>query len=92
MSDYLAHDPNAGPLSYSMDFVDWLADGETLDSVSWEISPAGPVLSDEAASGSIGSVNVDGGTAGTVYRLRCIPISDNAQLDARSLILRCDLL
>ena len=89
MSDHQAHDPNAGPLDYSIDFSNWLSGSDTISAVEWSILPTGPDLTDDSISGGVVYTKVSGGTNGYVYRLTAHVTSANDLEDDRSIILRC---
>lgn len=89
MSDYQAHDPDAGPLDYSIDFTNWLSSGDTIDSVSWSVTPTGPALTSSSESDGVATIHVDGGTLGYVYRLSARATSTAGLVDDRSIMLRC---
>lgn len=89
MSDYQPHDPDAGPLDYSIDFTNWLSSGDTIDSVAWSINPTGPTLASDSESDGVATIQVDGGTLGYVYRLTATATSAAGLVDDRSIVLRC---
>lgn len=85
---YLPHDPDAGPLDYSVDFASWLSTGDTVASVAWSIYPLGPTITVGTLAGSIGTTTVDGGVLGDVHRLTARVTSTNGLVDDRSIVLR----
>ena len=89
MSDYFAHDPDAGPLDYSIDFTNWLSGVETVASVVWSSSPSGLTLTNETLATPVASLHIDGGVLGSVYRVTARATSSGGVVDDRSIILRC---
>lgn len=89
MSDYFAHDPDAGPIDYTVDFTSWLTAGDTVASVAWSSVPTGLTLSSPTLAAAVASTNVDGGVLGSVYRVTARVTSTNGVIDDRSIILRC---
>ena len=89
MSDYFAHDPDAGPIDYSIDFNAWLSDGDTVSSIAWSSSPTGLTLTDSTVASGVASINVDGGVLGNLYRVTARVTSTNGIVDDRSIVLRC---
>jgi len=85
---YFLHDPDSGPLDYSVDFTSWLSSGDTVSTVSWSVSPSGPTLSSPSLSGAVATTKVTGGTLGDVYRLTARATSANGLIDDRSMELR----
>lgn len=88
MAEYFLHDPDAGPLDYSVDFTNWLASGDSISTVTWAILPTGPTLSSPSLVAAVATTNVTGGTLGEVYRLTASATSANGIVDDRSIILR----
>lgn len=88
MTGYFAHDPDAGPLPYSIDFAGWLADGDGVASVTWSIFPTGPDIGDVPVTGAIGTCTVAGGTRGYKYRLTGHVTSTNGAVDQQSITLQ----
>ena len=86
---YFAHDPDAGPIDYSVDFTSWLSAGDTVSSVVWSTTPTGLTLSSPTLATPLATTNVDGGTLGEVYRVTCRATSVDGVVDDRSIILRC---
>lgn len=89
MSDYQPHDPDAGPLDYSIDFTNWLNSGDSISSVAWSINPTGPTLASESESSGVATIQVDGGVLGNVYRLTARATTAAGLVDDRSIVLRC---
>lgn len=88
MAEYFLHDPDAGPIDYSVDFTDWLADGDSVSSVIWSIFPTGPTLSNPSLTVALATTDVSGGTLGATYRLTASVTSGNGVVDDRSIVLR----
>jgi len=85
---YFLHDPDAGPIDYSVDFTNWLASGDTVSTVIWSVFPVGPTLGTKSLAGAIATQNISGGTLGAVYRLTASATSTNGIVDDRSITLR----
>lgn len=88
MAEYLLHDPDAGPIDYSVDFTNWLADGDSVSSVTWSIFPTGPTLGSKTLVVALATQDVSGGTLGATYRLTASVTSTNGIVDDRSIVLR----
>ncbi len=61
-------------VDFSLDWSDWLADGETITAASWRVDPdeaGGFVLDGQIDAGAVQGIHVSGGTAGNIYRLIC---------------------
>jgi hypothetical protein len=84
MSSYLVQRPDE-KLQYTLDWSDWLGDGESITSRQWEISPSGPTLSSETTA----TVTLEGVTFGVLYRLVEKVITDQDQKGERALSIRC---
>lgn len=83
-------DPDA-VLPYSIEWSAWVPDGETLSTAVWAIdSPSAPTLEIDASSlaGTLSTVVLSGGTAGTVYVVRCrATTTPSAYVDDRSILI-----
>ena len=85
------HDPDSGPLDYSIDFGPWLADGDSVDSADWSIFPDNddsPTLSGKTKSGAIVTTNVTGGALGSVYTITARVVTTAGLTDDRSITIR----
>ena len=71
-------------LEYSIDWADWLADGETISTYEWTIDPVGPTLADTTTS----VVTVSGCEFGKTYRLQEKITTSLDQDAARAITLR----
>jgi len=88
MAEYFLHDPDAGPIDYSVDFTGWLDGGDSVSSVVWSVFPIGPTLGTKSLAGAVATQNVSGGTLGASYRLTASVTSTNGVVDDRSIVLR----
>ena len=82
------HDPDAGPLDYSIDFTSWLSSGDSVSNVAWSVFPLGPTLSDPVLAGAVATTKVTGGTIGNQYRLTAHVTTVNGLVDDRSITVR----
>lgn len=85
------HDPDA-KLDYSVDWSDWLAAGETIVSAAWTV-PDGLTQGDPyaaSATGTVATVWISGGTAGTEYVITCHVVTSAGREDDRSITLSCE--
>lgn len=87
MSDFYAHDPDAGPLDYSIDFTNWLSEGDGVSSISWSSYPTGLTLENASETDDIASIQITGGTLGYRYRVTAHVTTDNGIENDRSIIL-----
>jgi len=85
---YLAHDPDSGPLDYSVHFTAWLSDGDSVANVAWSIFPLGPTLSAPSLVGAVATTKLTGGLMGEQYRLTARVTTANGLVDDRSIMLR----
>lgn len=76
--------------TWSINWTEWLPEGEGVASSEWTISPAGPTIEDDdIATGEITSIVVSELELGTTYALRNkVTVTDGSIL-AQSIILRC---
>tara|TARA_R110002072_G_scaffold100778_3_gene222011 strand:- start:2321 stop:2599 length:279 start_codon:yes stop_codon:yes gene_type:complete len=88
MTDFYAHDPDAGPLDYSIDFTSWLSDGDSVASVAWAVSPTGLTIGTDSLNTNVATLNLSGGTVGEQYRVTASVTTTNGVVDDRSIILR----
>ena len=72
---------------YGMDWQDVLADGDSLLAVEWSATPSGLTLSEAAIDGTEASTLIEGGTAGTTYRVTCRATTAEGEQMDRSLSL-----
>ena len=86
---FIDKDPDA-TLDYSMDWSDWLAQGDALATQEWRVSTiAGDASPMSVTSSSLNGVTatttaiVTGGTAGNTYTLTCKVTTDGGLTDER---------
>lgn len=84
MAEYFLHDPDAGPIDYSIDFTDWLPGSDTVSTAVWSVFPDGPTLSDPSLATPVATTKVSGGTLGKSYRLTAHVTSSSGIVDDRS--------
>ena len=84
---WFLHDPDAGPLDYSIDFTDWLSGSDTVSTAVWSIFPTGPTLTDPSLATPVATTKVSGGTIGQTYRLTAHVTSSSGIVDDRSIVL-----
>jgi hypothetical protein len=75
-------DPDA-ELDYGFDLSDWLATGESLASVVWDV-PTGLTNENEDLTATTAVVWLSGGTVGNVYQVSCEFTTDDSRVDERS--------
>lgn len=83
MSNVFTKDPNA-ELDYGFDWSDWLADGETISSSSWEVDSGITVVS-SSASTTRTVVWLSGGTVGETYKATNSIVTSVGRKDDRTL-------
>ncbi|UTW56183.1 hypothetical protein [Kordiimonas sp. SCSIO 12610] len=85
-----AKDPSS-EVDFSVDWSDWLVDGEAITSTAWAVAPVeenGLILGVNVDNGNARGVYTSGGVRGHRYRLSClIGTSDNRTAE-RSLSIR----
>ncbi len=89
MSAFRLIDPDE-KLTYSVDWVDWLATSDVIASASWAITPTGPTVTDLGESGTVVSASVESCTRGEIYRLTCDMVSNDGETGQQSIAIRCD--
>lgn len=86
---YSLQDPAADKL-HTLEWLNYLATGDSIDTFSWSITPAGPVITASAKSGTKTSCKVSGMTRGQVYQLTGEIVSTPAVETARQTVaIRC---
>jgi hypothetical protein len=80
-------DPQADK-DYGIDWTDMLADGETITTAAWAVSPAGPTLSDESILDGVCTVWIAGGTVDTAYALTCTITTSRGMIDERTVTIK----
>ena len=71
-------------LTYTIDWTAWLSGADTLDTVVWTV-PSGITSVLESNTGYKASIKLSGGTAGTVYDVKCKVTTVAGLQDARTL-------
>ena len=88
MSAFHLIDPDE-KLTFSVDWVSWLAASDTVVSASWTITPTGPTVVDLGEDGTVVSASVESSTRGEIYRLTCDMVSNDGETGQRSFEIRC---
>jgi hypothetical protein len=65
--NYFAHDPDAGPLHYNIEFTSWLKIGDAISTIVWSSSPSGLTLSNQSLTAAVATIEVTGGVLGSLY-------------------------
>ncbi len=89
MSAFRLIDPDE-KLTYSVDWVDWLATSDFISSASWVVTPTGPTVTDLGESGTVVSASLESCTRGKIYRLTCDMVSNDGETGQQSIAIRCD--
>ena len=71
-------------LDYSVDWSDWLADGETISEHDWTV-PTGLTEVSASELGGVCTVWLSGGTVGTTYSVRNEITTSAGREDARTI-------
>ena len=80
-------------LDYGIDWSAFLAEQQPADSItssSWDILPAGPVLSGDSVVGAVSRVFVAGASSGRFYQLTNRITTGQGRTAERSISLRCE--
>ena len=89
---YLLHDPDSGPVPYSVDFTDVLPTGDSLSSVSWSVVPSetGGLATTGASSesGDVSTQSLDAGIVGNVYRVTARATTSDGNVLDKSITIR----
>lgn len=79
-------DPDA-TLDYEWDWTAWLAEDETIDTVTW-IVPTGITEGDTANTDQTATIWFSGGTLGESYEITCRITTNQGRIDDRSKVIR----
>lgn len=74
-------------LDYSVDWSQWLADGETIASYNITVE-SGITLSSDSENDGVVTVWLTGGTAGRRYDVTCQITTSEGRIDERSFVLK----
>jgi hypothetical protein len=80
----LLQDPDER-LDYQFDWDSWLADGDSIASRQWTITPTGPTLTNATSA----AVTVSGMTGGITYHLTEKVTTANGIIGDRTIAIRC---
>lgn len=83
----IIHAPGA-ILDYAFNWVEWLQQGETISTSTWDISPSLTLTSQQNVDG-ITSVFVNGGVINKIYYLTNTIATSVGRTDSRTIILSC---
>ncbi len=75
---------------FSVEWSSWLADGDTVASATWTISPTGPSILDLGDSGTVSSVSVESCTFREIYRLKGLMVSTVGEKAEQTIEIRCN--
>lgn len=84
----------ASTIDFSINWADWLVEGETISAASWSAEPGASgspddlQLTSENTAGAVTSVFVAGGETGARHRLTCSIETNAGRTADRSLTLR----
>lgn len=79
-------DPDAA-LDWQFNWADWLEDGETITSSSFESDP-GITITSVGHDDTVATVWLSGGTAGSVYRVTNRVVTSQSRTDDKSINIR----
>jgi len=74
-------------LDFSVDWSDWLADGETVSTSEWTV-PDGLTEGAVSSAAGVETVWLSGGTAGSTYRVSNRVSTSESRVDERSFFVR----
>lgn len=80
-------DPDS-TLDYSMDWADWLKDGESLSAQAVTVSPAGLTITNVGRTGSVVNWRAAGGEVGRTYFVTVRVTTSTGQIDDRTVRIR----
>ena len=75
--------------TFAVEWTSWLADGDTVASATWTISPTGPTVTDLGESGTISSVSVESCTFRKIYRVKGLMTSAAGEIGQQTVEIRC---
>lgn len=79
MLTWPSKDPDEAVL-YGIDFSERVADGVTVSSATWSLSPAGLTASTQTTSGAIAQLKLAGGALGDAYLVNCRATMSDGQI------------
>lgn len=95
LGTYIPKDPEAR-LVYSMDWSEWLAQGQTIVSVDYthnsRANDADPVIihSEGVQGGTVTYAEISGGSVGKIYTITAAIATDDSSLDRRNFRLKIE--
>lgn len=78
-------------VDYTIDWTDWLADGEAITAATWRAAPeeeGGITLSDAIDAGPVRGIHAAGGLRGHLYHLICTATTSENRIVERALTLK----
>lgn len=85
---YTEHAPGAD-LDYSVDWSEWLAEGETITESSWAAADGITVSRSQVTDDTVASAFAAGGVAGQQYVLTNTITTTAGRVDSRTITLHC---
>lgn len=82
------HSPGAN-LDYSLDWSNWLEDGETVTDSQWTATSGITLSRNQVTSGSLTSTYAGGGTLNGTYILTNTITTSSGRIDSRIIRLKC---
>lgn len=90
MTGFLVIDPDER-LDFTVDWADWLAQGDTIQASTWTVTPSGTVALDgESVSAAAATVFMSAARFGDLYRLTNRIVTAQNRTGERSLAIRCE--
>ena len=76
-------------LDYSMDWIDWLAEGDTITASEWAV-PTGITEDSNSATTTVTTIWLSGGTENRSYTLTCKITTTQGRTKERSFIIKVE--
>ena len=76
-------------IDYGLDWSNWLAADETINTSSWITSPTGLTIDSESLAATETLVFLSGGTVGVEYTLTNRIVTDQGRTEDRSMLIKC---
>jgi hypothetical protein len=80
------HDPNSR-IDYTINWASWLAAGETISSVVWEV-PSPLVKVSQVNTTTAATARIEGGEVGNTYEVVCRITTNLGQIEDRTIKLK----
>ena len=85
---FIRKDPQS-VLDYTIDFSSWLPTSTTISSDTWTVD-TGITKDSDSNTTTTATATLSGGTAGTVYEIKCVVVTSGGLTVARRFRVKCE--